>query len=147
MKFKALAVILCLVASFYCKEKAPVVNQPATGPAILSGLYVSSSPSDCLCVNSEKKIAGTTELQGSMGINLGDAFDKAESEDMKNALRENYRELKASGKEGVVSGQKLYVRVKQARGCGVLNNELKIPITYEEFCLKNQIFNWPKEDL
>lgn len=147
MKITAIALTLSLLALFHCKEKAAASNQPVVAPTIPSGLYVSSSASDCLCVNSEKKIAGTTELQGSMGINLGDAFDKAESEDMKNALRENYRELKASGKEGVLSGQKLYVRVKQARGCAVLNNELKTPITYEEFCLKNQIFNWPKDDI
>lgn len=121
---------------FACKEKAapppPVLPQAST---IVSGIYMSAQAGDCLCVNSEKKIAGLTSTLAAMSINLGKGYDESQVDDMKEALREKYKELKLSGKDNIKDGNTIYVKVAKAEKCQALNHTIEKPISYDS-CLE-----------
>ena len=142
MKFKPHYLLMLAVSPFFfCKEKAAATNSPAPAAvenAIATGIYQSAKEGDCLCVNSEKKIACMTRDIEAMGISLGSDYDKSEVQDLKALLQERYRGLKIAGKDSLRDGNEpaIYVKVKQATNCMAVNKPIGGPIAYEEYCVR-----------
>lgn len=141
MQFSLKYLLLSTLTATACGKK-PAESTPPTAavttPQVISGLYTSAREGDCLCVNAERKAAGSTGLMSAMGgdVNLGKAFDSLEKDDgRKVALIENFTQLKASGKDSIRSGDTLYVRVSTAKDCEILNSRILSPVDYAQACL------------
>src|SRR5262245_6522098 len=142
MKRHTFLLISALFILAACKEKAApnTVTAPAvTETTIATGIYQSAKEGDCLCVNSEKKIACLTREIESMGVSLGGDYDKFEVQEIKTHLQERYRNLKATAKDSVLDPETsgLFVKVKQATNCMKLNKPMGGPVAYEDYCIRD----------
>lgn len=141
MQFHLRYILLAAFVAVACgKKSAEGTQAPAavTAPQVISGLYTSAREGDCLCVNTERKAAGSTGLMSAMGgdVSLGKAFDILDKDDSrKTALLENFKQLKATGKDSIRSGDTLYVRVSKAKNCEILNSRILSEVDYEQACL------------